>query len=153
MKRPLSELIRAAGEKANAPIPAQDPIFLFEENRSGDRMGKPGDLNNVYYAEWFEFYSYSPGGNPQSEGGALNFKDRDTHKPVSGGTGVSEVDIIEKFRLANPGRSVVVLKIEPFKGNLEAKMYGALMKYREDGQALLELPPIESQAKQMETAR
>lgn len=129
------------------------PIFLFQENRSGARMGKPGDANHVYYADWFEFYSFGSDLNPRSEGGALNFKDPNTRKAVPGGNGVSEVDVIEAFRKANPNRSVVMLSIEPFKGNLEVKMNQALQKFREDGQALLALPPLEAPTNHIEPIR
>ena len=49
MKKPLSEVIESAAAKATAQAVANEPIFLFEENKSGNRMGKPGDGNNVYY--------------------------------------------------------------------------------------------------------
>ena len=149
MKTPLNQQIRYADKK----VMDQTPVFLFEVNRCGDRMGKPGDPNNVYYAAWFEFYSFGSDLNPRSEGSSLNFKDPTTHRAVSGGNGVSEVDVIEAFRKANPGRTVVMLNIDPFKGDLEAKMNQALQKYREDGQAILSLSPFEAPVKREEIIR
>lgn len=114
---------------------------LFREDRSGTRMGKPGDANNIYYADWFKFYSFGLDGTPRSEGSALNFKDPDTHKPVPGGNDISEVDVVEAFRKSNPGKTLVMLSIEPSKGALEDKMKQALEQFKKDGQALLKLSP------------
>lgn len=115
-------------------------------------MGKPGDANNVYYASWFFFYSFGPDFIPRREGYSLNFKDPTANKPVPGGNGVSEADVIEAFRMAHPDRSVVMLSVETSKGDLDlkVKMNQALTKFREDGQPLLSLPPLGSPAKQVE---
>ena len=148
IKPSLSQTIYSADQKANNQAIDQQPLFLFQENRSGNRMGKPGDLNNIYNASWFEFYTYGSDSKPHSEGCSINFKDPSTNKLVSGGNGISEVDVIESFREANCGRSIVLLSINSFKGTLESKMNQALMKFREDGQALLVFPPIETSTKQ-----
>jgi len=153
MKTLLNEQIRTADKKAVAQAVDKTPIVLFEENRCGNRMGKPGDANNVYYVSWFKFYSFGPDLTPRDEGLSLNFKDSTTNKPVPGGNGISEVDVIEAFRKAHPSHSVVILSIEPFKGDLAVKMNQALMKFKEDGQALLMLPPLKSPTKQAETIR
>jgi len=42
----------------------KDKTFLFEENRSGEFMGKPGDANNVYYAHWCKYYTFGESGRP-----------------------------------------------------------------------------------------
>lgn len=152
-KAPLTEQIQAADKKAVALAADKKPIFLFQEISSGDRMGKPGDANNTYYADWFKFYSFGPDLFPRSEGTSLNFKDPTTHKAVPGGNGISEADVIESFRKAHPDRTVVVLEIEPDQGDLDVKMHQAILKYKEEGQSLLTLPPLEAPSKESNISR
>ena len=153
MKTILSKQIHDADRKSMIQASDKTPIYLFQENRSGDRMGKPGDASNVYYASWFAFYSLAPDLSPRFEGISLNFKDPTTHKPLSGSNGISEVDVIEAFRKAHPEESVVLLEIEPFKGDLEVQINLALQKFKKDGQSLLTLPPLDATSKQTEIIR
>jgi len=143
MKTTLNEQIHSAESKAAVQNQKNTPIFLFEEDRSGTRMGKPGDAKNPYHARWFEFYTLDAEGTPKHEKTSIRFMENDRPVEVSGGNGISEVDAIEAFRKAHPNQAVIMLSIEPSKKLLSDRISDALSKYEKDKEALLSLPPYE----------
>lgn len=147
VKPSLSEQIQSADAKSAAK---HSPVFLFEEDKSGDRMGKPGDFSNVYYANWFEFYSIGAAGVVRKETGSLEFSSQGKRLP---GGGEARTDAIQKFADAQIGRDVVVLSIERSNKDLNERISNALKKYEIDHKSIMVLPAWQKSANLLDPTR
>lgn len=124
----LSKRIESAEARATAQAAAKEPIFLFEENLSGNRLGKPGDSNNVYYANWLEVYSQGADGKPHLEKDILEFTERD-HPSQDVPNKLQ--DFYDAFRQKHPDRQVVILELEfRSKKPIAERMNDALDQYK-----------------------
>ena len=139
-KPALSDRIHAAEQKVSVQHDDTPEVFLFREDRSGDRMGKPSDSNNVYHAEWYEFYSVGESGQPQHESTSLNFYDN--FRWVPGGNNLGEVDAFWRFGQKHPGHKVVVLNIEYSNKDLAARIADAVTAYEADQKAFMVQPAM-----------
>lgn len=127
-------------------------IYLFAENRSGERMGKPGDYKNVYHAKWFEFYSFGEDGEPRHEKTSLNFTSGGVAVP--GGNGISEVDALEAFRAEHTHQKIVVLRIKYSQKELGERMAEARSEYKKGSkEPMLVFPPEPDEQQQTEPTR
>ena len=140
-KKPaLTDLIQSAERKVSVQHDDTPEILLFREDRSGDRMGKPGDSKNVYHADWYEFYSMEEGGEPQHESTSLNFYDN--LRWVPGGNNVGEVDALWSFGKKYPDHKVVVLNIESSDRSLTDRIANAVSAYNADHKAFMVQPAM-----------
>lgn len=140
-KKPaLTDLIQSAERKVDVQHDDTPEVLLFREDRSGNRVGKPGDSKNVYHAEWYEFYSMGANGKPQHECTSLNFYDN--LRWVPGGNNLGEVDAFWCFGQKHPGHNVVVLNIEYSNRSLADRIADAVSVYKADHKAFLVQPAL-----------
>lgn len=141
IERDFNETIAAAKSKAAQQKPGNPSIFLFEEDRSGVRMGKPGDSKNPYHADWFEYYTLDAFGNPHHEEEMYSLNFYSDGVPVSGGNYVGEAETIVSFRDRHPGHEVIVLSIEYSKKDLGERISDALAAYEQGSKSPVVIMP------------
>lgn len=145
-KRPAGQI--HAQQAQIVPSTADSPIFLFEENRSQNRMGCPNDFKNVYFNNWFEYYSIGDNNEPYHVDCILEFTPKNT--PWSPENEMrAKNKMYEAFRQNHPGRQIVVLELaySVHEDERRSEMDSAIRKYRNGEKALNVLPPYPSYLK------
>lgn len=100
-------------------------LFLFEENRSGNRLGKPGDGNNVYFANWYEYYMFDENNEPKNVNSILEFSDK--NNPADNINTLKQ-EVYDSFCKQHSANKVVVLNMEWSKKDLKERMNEAIQK-------------------------
>lgn len=136
-RQPLDNLVQAASDRSVNAKPT--PIFLFEENRSGVRMGKPSDSKNAYYNHWYEFYTLDSSDTCRHVGGTLRFSD--SVLPLPDG-GLERSNFINEFWKKEGYPGLIVLSMEYSNKDLLGRMMDALRIYRETHQCVMKLPAL-----------
>lgn len=120
--------------------PEVSPVFLFEEDRSGDRMGSPSDPNNIAYANWFEYYALDDNHKPQSIGHILGFTPKGAPWP-SHTAAAEKSKLYNEFSQKHPDNQIIVLPLAPGQtAELSTRMNAAIRKFEHDNQSLKILP-------------
>lgn len=146
----LSSKIQFAKDRASEQTASEelkDPIYLFEDDHSETRPGKPGE-DKSYYCCWFEFYSFEQSFH---ENQIYEVSER---VPSYEYINEQKEKIYHEFRKKHPDHPVVVLKMEPLEGmSARVRMDEALKKYRKDFNALKKLSAYKDLTKAEEPQR
>lgn len=113
------------------------PAYLFEDNRSHDRLRHPGDANSADFCNWYEYYSIDEKGKSRHEDRIYKFSVHGT--PLKDLESI-KAQIYHDFCRRNPDREVIVLSLERSDMSARSRMNDAIQKYEKDHKAIKVFP-------------